>query len=62
VLDRCDGNVIPHPIKGSAYDYLGCFALGSTVSRHSFIDVVRSQQVSDLSRNAYPGVQVYKAI
>ena len=48
VLDRCDGNVIPHPIKGSAYDYLGCFPLGSTVSRQSFVDVVRSQQVSDI--------------
>ena len=51
VLDRCDGNIIPHPIKGSAYDYLGCFPLGSTVSRQSFLDVVRSQQVSDILKD-----------
>lgn len=49
VLDRCDGSVVLHPIKGSEYDYLGCFPLGSVVSRHSFMDVVRSQQVSSLS-------------
>ncbi|KAG9248806.1 glycosyltransferase family 4 protein [Calycina marina] len=43
-MDRCDGNVISHPIQGSSYDCLGCFPLGSVVSRQSFKDVAQSQQ------------------
>ncbi|KAH8593367.1 glycosyltransferase family 4 protein [Bisporella sp. PMI_857] len=44
VLDRCAGNVISHSLKGSSYDYLGCFPLGCIVTRQSFMDVVTSQQ------------------
>jgi hypothetical protein len=42
------GDKAAHPISssrtGSSYDYLGCFPLGSNVSRRSFGKVVRSQQ------------------
>ena len=44
MLDRKTGHVISSSPNGSSYDYLGCFPLGTSISRKSFIDVVRSQQ------------------
>ena len=47
VLNRSTGNIISHSVKGSSYDYLGCFPLGSAVTRRSFDEVAFSQEVSN---------------
>jgi hypothetical protein len=43
-LDSKATNAISASPKGTAFDYLGCFPLGFSVTRKSFIDVVHSQQ------------------
>jgi len=44
VLDRFTGSPISYSAEGSSYDYLGCFPLGSVVTRHSFDEVALSQE------------------